>query len=249
MSFPSGRLRSRADRAIVGIFLFVVVPLEFLWLLFWVPENGLNILAIAPDESAAKVVDTIQRALISFGSVLLIIVVLRRWLESSGPVRRQMVPVLVGAAALMLQLTAWLFATVNISLEPLNDLILASQIAIPIAVLYVLLQARMARGAVADLVVEMGPTPTPARLREALANALGDPSLQVAYWAAAEDRFVDAAGQPMELPMRARVRPSRCSSGTGSLRPRSSTTRPSSTSRASWPPSPAPCDWPSRTIG
>ena len=111
-----------------------------------------------------------------------------------------MVPVLVGAAALMLQLTAWLFATVNISLEPLNDLILASQIAIPIAVLYVLLQARMARGAVADLVVEMGPTPTPARLRDALANALGDPSLQVAYWSAAEDRFVDAAGQPMELP-------------------------------------------------
>jgi signal transduction histidine kinase len=200
LSFPSGRLRSRADRAIVGIFLFVVVPLEFLWLLFWVPENGLNILAIAPDESAAKVVDTIQRAVISFGSVLLIIVVLRRWLHSSGPVRRQMVPVLVGAGALMLQLTAWLFATVNISLEPLNDLILASQIAIPIAVLYVLLQARMARGAVADLVVEMGPTPTPARLRDALANALGDPSLQVAYWAAAEDRFVDAAGQPMDLP-------------------------------------------------
>jgi len=200
LSFPSGRLRSRADRAIIGIFLFVVVPLEFLWLLFWVPENGLNILAIAPNESAAKVVDTIQRAVISFGSVLLIVVVLRRWLESSGPVRRQMVPVLVGAAALMLQLTAWLFATVNISLEPLNDLILASQIAIPIAVLYVLLQARMARGAVADLVVEMGPTPTPARLRDALANALGDPSLQVAYWSPAEDRFVDAAGQPMELP-------------------------------------------------
>jgi signal transduction histidine kinase len=200
LSFPSGHLRSGGDRAIVGLFLFVVVPLEFLWLLFWVPENAMNILAIAPNESAAKVVDTIQRAVISFGSVLLIVVVLRRWLESSGPVRRQMVPVLVGAAALMLQLTAWLFATVNISLEPLNDLILASQIAIPIAVLYVLLQARMARGAVADLVVEMGPTPTPARLRDALANALGDPSLQVAYWSPAEDRFVDRAGQPMELP-------------------------------------------------
>ena len=200
LSFPSGRLRSRADRAIVGIFLFVVVPLEFLWLLSWVPENGLNILAIAPDESTAKVVDTIQRALISFGSVLLIIVVLRRWLQASGPVRRQMVPVLVGAAALLLQLTAWLFATVNISLEPLNDLILASQIAIPIAVLYVLLQARMARGAVADLVVDVGQTPTPSRLRDALANALGDPSLQVAYWAAAEDRFVDAAGVTVELP-------------------------------------------------
>src|SRR4029077_15383091 len=46
----------------------------------------------------------------------------------------------------------------------------------------------------------MGPTPTPARRRDALANALGDPSLQVAYWSPAEDRFVDAAGQPMALP-------------------------------------------------
>ena len=40
----------------------------------------------------------------------------------------------------------------------------------------------MARSAVADLVVELGETPTPARLREALAKALGDPSLTVAYW-------------------------------------------------------------------
>ena len=63
LSFPTGRLTSRADTAIVGIFLFVVIPLEFLWLLFWVPDNGLNVLAIAPNESAAKVVDTIQRAL------------------------------------------------------------------------------------------------------------------------------------------------------------------------------------------
>ena len=62
LSFPTGRLTSRADLAIVGIFLFVAVPLEFLWLLFWVPENGLNVLAIAPNESAAKVIDTIQRA-------------------------------------------------------------------------------------------------------------------------------------------------------------------------------------------
>jgi signal transduction histidine kinase len=83
---------------------------------------------------------------------------------------------------------------------PLNDLILLSQVGIPIAVLFVMLRARMARGAVADLVVEMGQTPTPARLRDALANALGDPTLQVAYWAANQDRFVDAAGVPMAMP-------------------------------------------------
>jgi signal transduction histidine kinase len=200
LSFPTGRLTSRTDRAIVGIFLLVTVPLEFLWLLFWVPGNGLNMLGVAPNESAAQMIDTIQRALASLGSVLVVIALGRRWLRSSGPVRRQLVPVLAGAFALLLQLTGWVLSAFGIRLVPLNDLILLSQVGIPIAVLSVMLRARMARGAVADLVVEMGQTPTPARLRDALANALGDPTLRVAYWAATQNRFVDAAGLPMELP-------------------------------------------------
>ena len=200
LSFPTGRLTSGTDRAIVGIFLFVTVPLEFLWLLFWVPGNGLNLLGVAPNDSAALVIDTIQRALISLGSVLVVTGLGRRWLRSTGPVRRQLVPVLAGAFALSLQLTAWVLSAFGIRFVPLNDLILLSQVGIPIAVLFVMLRARMARGAVADLVVEMGQTPTPARLRDALANALGDPTLQVAYWAATQDRFVDAAGVPMTLP-------------------------------------------------
>ena len=200
LSFPSGRLASRADRAIVGIFLFVTVPLEFLWLLFLAPENGLNALGLAADPNAAQVIDRIQRVLISLGAVLLVISLGRRWLRSSGPVRRQMAPVLVGAVAILLQSASWIFLSSGTSLEPLDDLIFVAQIAIPIAVLSVMLRARMARAGVADLVVELGRTPTPARLRDALANALGDPTLQVAYWGPAQDRFVDAAGEAVELP-------------------------------------------------
>ncbi len=200
LSFPTGRLTSRADGAIVGIFLFVSIPLEFLWLLFYVPENGLNVLAVAPNESAARVIDTIQRVTISFGAVLLVVVLGRRWLRSSGPVRRQMVPAIAGAIAILLQSVAWILEAFGISIEPVINLALLAQIAIPIAVLSVMLRSRMARGAVADLVVDLGQNPTPAHLREALANALGDPSLQVAYWAPGQDRFVDAAGGPMDLP-------------------------------------------------
>jgi len=86
------------------------------------------------------------------------------------------------------------------SLEALDDLIFLAQIAIPIAVLAVILQSRMARAAIPDLVVELGRAPTPARLRDALADALGDPSLQVASWAPTLGRFVDAAGDPVVLP-------------------------------------------------
>ena len=200
LSFPTGRLTSRADLAIVGIFLFVTVPLEFLWFLFLALDNGLNALGIAPNESAAHVIDTIQRYLISLGSVLLVIALGRRWLRSSGPVRRQMTPVLVGAAAILLQSASWIYLSSGTRLELLDVLIFLAQIAIPIAVLFVMLQSRMARAGVADLVVELGQTPTPARLRDALANALGDPSLQVAYWAPAQERFVDAAGETMVLP-------------------------------------------------
>ena len=200
LSFPTGRLRSRADLAIVGVFLFVTVPLEFIWFLFLVLDSGLNALGIAPNESAAHVIDTIQRDLISLGAVLLVISLGRRWLRSSGPVRRQMTPVLVGAVAILLQSASWIFLSSGTRLELLDDLIFSAQIAIPIAVLFLMLQGRMARAGVADLVVELGQTPTPARLRDALANALGDPSLQVAYWAPSEDRFVDAAGEPIALP-------------------------------------------------
>jgi signal transduction histidine kinase len=200
LSFPTGRVTSRADLAIVGVFLFVTVPLEFLWFLFLVLDNGLNALGIAPNESAAHVIDTIQRDLISLGSVLLVVALGRRWLRSSGPVRRQMTPVLVGAVAILLQSASWIFLSSGTRLEPLDDLIFLAQIAIPVAVLLVILQSRMARGGVADLVVELGQTPTPARLRDALANALGDPSLQVAYWAPDQDRFIDAGGEPIVLP-------------------------------------------------
>jgi signal transduction histidine kinase len=200
LSFPTGRLGSRADLAIVAVFLFVTVPLEFIWFLFLKLENGLNALGIAPNESAAHVIDTIQRDLISLGAVLLVVSLGRRWLRSSGPVRRQMTPVLVGAVAILLQSVSWIFLSSGQRLEPLDNLIFLAQIAIPIAVLGVLLQSRMARAGVADLVVELGQTPTPARLRDALANALGDHSLRVAYWSPTHDQFVDGAAQAIDLP-------------------------------------------------
>jgi signal transduction histidine kinase len=200
LSFPSGRITSRFDRAIAGIFLFVSVPLEFVWLLFYEVEGGLNVLAVAPNATAAQVVDAVQRSALAVAAILLTVSVGRRWLRSSGPVRRQTTPVLVGAVAILLASASWILQPFGITVPELNNLVLAAQFSIPIAILAVLLRARMAKAAVADLVIELGQTPTPARLRDALAQALGDPSLQVAYWSPTKERFEDAAGEPVELP-------------------------------------------------
>jgi signal transduction histidine kinase len=54
--------------------------------------------------------------------------------------------------------------------------------------------------AVADLVVELGGAARSAPVRDALAQALGDPSLVVAYRVGPEDRYVDEQGRPVAIP-------------------------------------------------
>jgi signal transduction histidine kinase len=49
-------------------------------------------------------------------------------------------------------------------------------------------------------VVELGEQVAPGRLRDALARALRDPSLTVAYWLADGERYVDADGRTVTLP-------------------------------------------------
>jgi signal transduction histidine kinase len=75
-----------------------------------------------------------------------------------------------------------------------------STIAVPIAFAAGLHRARSARGAVADLVVELDRAPEPPRLRDVIARALGDPSLEIAYPAPDAGGWVGAAGLPVTLP-------------------------------------------------
>ncbi|HTJ37030.1 MAG TPA: hypothetical protein VL738_27710 [Dactylosporangium sp.] len=53
--------------------------------------------------------------------------------------------------------------------------------------------------ALTDLIVELGET-GPAMVRDALARALGDPSLQIGYWRPATGEYVDAGGVPVVVP-------------------------------------------------
>ena len=69
----------------------MTVPLEALWLLFWQPENRLNILGVAENAAAAGLIDTVQRYTLAAGALLLVATLGRRWSRSSGPVRRQMI--------------------------------------------------------------------------------------------------------------------------------------------------------------
>jgi signal transduction histidine kinase len=77
---------------------------------------------------------------------------------------------------------------------------LAASATMPFAFLVGLLRSRLQRAdAVAELVKRLGEAPRPGKLRDALADALGDPSLTIVYWLP-DQGYVDATARPVELP-------------------------------------------------
>jgi signal transduction histidine kinase len=69
----------------------------------------------------------------------------------------------------------------------------------PIVFLLGLLDARLGRSGVADLIVELRAEPAAADLRDALARALRDRSLALVYWLPDFQTYVDVEGRAVEL--------------------------------------------------
>jgi len=85
----------------------------------------------------------------------------------------------------------------QVALERLSQALLAL---VPFGFLAGLLRSRLTHAAaLSELVARLGQAPGSSALRDALATALGDPSLELAYWLADSERFVDAAGRPLVL--------------------------------------------------
>jgi signal transduction histidine kinase len=201
VTFPHGRLAATGDQVLVAPFFIAVVPLELLWLLFWETEEGPgNALLAWPNAAVAAQVDAVQRALIAGGSVVLTGVLAHRWLIASPAFRRVLTPILMGAVAILLGSSLTVLAKVTEPSPVLLWLVLSATCAVPLAVLAGLLRARLARSGVGDLMVELREDPSPGALRDALARALNDPSLTLAYWVPEYETYVGADGLRTELP-------------------------------------------------
>jgi signal transduction histidine kinase len=208
VSFPSGKLQGRAERALIGAALFLVVVVQVASLPFsdskvvFCSECPSNAIEITRNDGLAKGLHEFQRAAGVLVIAATIVLLALRWWQASEAQRRMIAPVLwAGGATFVLAGIAVANETVGKPLGhgPLRLMLLAIT-AVPLAILFAFLQRRMARGAVAGLVVELGDPATGLDLRAALARTLGDPSLQLAYWFPAESRYVDGDGLPVALP-------------------------------------------------
>jgi signal transduction histidine kinase len=207
VSFPDGRLHTAAERWVLATAFLIVGPLQVAWLLLGYGDaRGCdcpdNVLQVADAPWLSEAIVHFQQGLAAALAVGTITVVARRWRGAPPSRRLAIAPVLVTGAVVFALVIPW---TLNDALgEPLDDwpdvAVQLGLAAVPVAFLVGLLRTRLARGAVADLVVELGGQLEPGTLRAALARALRDPSLTVAYWLADGERYVDADGRTVTLP-------------------------------------------------
>jgi signal transduction histidine kinase len=201
LAFPDGRITESFDLVVIGMFALMAFPLELAWLLFWTtggsPENAL---AVWPNATVAGNIDSAQRSLVVLASVVLAIALTRRWILASPPLRRALVPILVGSVSILLGSVLVALDKFQIEFPTAQWAVFAAYVAIPLVVLGGILRSRLARSTVGDLFVELRADPSPTELRDALARTLRDPSLSLVYWLPQYRSWSDLDGRPVELP-------------------------------------------------
>ena len=201
LAFPSGRLRGPLERALVISAYVAAVALQVTRMGFggFGPNN---LLEVSPNPDLAVV--SLRAALLTMSAFSLAgvaVLLLRR--RSSGRPGRRSGTVVVDAFALGLVMVACLFVSAAFDGPAVHQIRWATFATLslaPLAFLAALVGARLARSAVGDLVLELQTESAPADLRDSLAKALSDPSLELAYWLPDFEVYADLHGRVVELP-------------------------------------------------
>lgn len=217
---PAGHLAG-SSLPVLSLAPWVGVPLmnvALVWLILSYPSGELRsrlypplIAAIGLTVGIANVLgQLIGFEVVRYGSVLMIalsmsllVMVALRWTRASAAARAGLTPMIVAGTLIAMVVTAeslsFLFGLPAGPGTPLRWAMLVARAAVPVAFLVGLLNQRVARGAVAELVVGLDAT-TVGHLRASLARVLHDPSLRVALWSSAANAYEDADGRPMDVP-------------------------------------------------
>jgi signal transduction histidine kinase len=214
---PRGRIDTRATRvflfALYGVALTVMVGRTFVRdplfdLHCW--RNCLeNVFLVHADPGIADALDGLWlRSAIAVGG-LTIVVAAWRLGSATAPARRALVPIVVPGAAVAAAEGTYALALLR---DPFEDptkssfeaifFVRAAALALlALGVLWTVARARRLRSAVARLAAELGEVPPPGSLRSALAAAVGDPTLEVAYRLPGSSSYVGADGKRVVTPV------------------------------------------------
>ena len=201
LAFPGGRLTSHRDRLLVaGTYALVIGGNLAALLVDETPSSTCpectSTIVVRESADAHDAIDVVITLLAIVLAGAVITIMARRYARASRALRRVLGPVVAsGALALVFMLAQLAVAAFSDdAARPLEYVFLATFATVPIAFLAGVLRSRLARAGVGDLLLELA-AGTP--IRDALAKALGDPTLEIAYWQAEEGRYATAEGKPL----------------------------------------------------
>jgi signal transduction histidine kinase len=218
VAFPSGYLRDRFDRLVVGWAYLLVAAWTLKELVLvgdWFhvgcnPDCIRNVLVFWPNEVLYNQLRDVIASITVLTLIPLVIVAIQRhWRAAGAPARRTLLPLVV-ALPLWLVLGGLDILSGELDFQPGIDFfdsptgtvfLSIAPLIFPVGLLLGILRTRWSRGRIASLVVELGRGVPVGGLRDVLARTLGDPTLQLAFAAPSGTGYVDASGQPVDLPL------------------------------------------------
>jgi signal transduction histidine kinase len=217
LAYPSGRLQGTAARTLVlGAYLaaaLVALGQAFFRDPFFDPNCWTNctdnVFLLRSLPRLARGIGVTDRWFTAAAAAALVTVYAWRLLRNSGPARRALLPVTLPALLLAATVIAHAIVLQRRPLEDPSDpafnaifvIGCVAMLLLAAGLVWATVRTRVQRRAVARIATSLGQAPPPGSLQAALAKAIGDPDLEIAYWLPAAQRHVDANGQPVAQPV------------------------------------------------
>jgi signal transduction histidine kinase len=204
LGFPTGRLTTVLERLTVALVYFQATLWHFVVNAAErdFPFGARNVLVVRDDPALAERLAIADAVLTLVMLSCILVAIALRWWRASPVERFALTPIHCAAVVLAL-VTVRAPLTYNLGVfEPtaLYDVVIGLTSALfPLAVLVGALRWQLARQSVAELVLGLGRPLSAEGLRDALATALRDPTLAVAYRRSDRPDWVDGQGRSVTL--------------------------------------------------
>ena len=201
LAYPTGRLAGGAERVVVVVGYVAALGLQVVILALGGFDDN-HLLSVVKRPHAAEAVENVQLLVLSALALIGVGLLWGRWRSLPRWQRRRPTQIVIECFGLSLVMLAALLVAGAFQLpgfEVIRLVTFGVAGLAPLAFLAGLLDARLAKAGVGELLVQLRTDPTP-NLQALLAQALRDPTLSLIYWLPQYGSWADQDGNPTSLP-------------------------------------------------
>jgi signal transduction histidine kinase len=216
LAYPTGALRYWFDRSLVRVVyveaLLVALGLALVRDPFFDPDCWINctdnVFLVRSLPDLARAIVLADRWFTVAVATALVVSVAWRLATGSGSAARALGPIVAPTVLLAGAIWGRAVALERTPVEDPSDPVFFANfvlgcvgvIVLALAVVWAAARSRLHHRAVARIVTDLRDVPAPGSVEAALARAVGDPELRIAYWLPALGRFVNASGEALDEP-------------------------------------------------